>query len=156
MTQKFKTWTPKQADLEHADWYLVDATGLTLGRLASNVAKVLKGKHKPTYAPHVNTGDHVIVINAEKVQVTGSKLDDKQYTRYSGYPGGLRTRSLRRQRELDPAVPVREAVRGMLQRNTLGHDQLNRLRVYAGPEHGHQAQQPHTITFNERGDIERA
>jgi large subunit ribosomal protein L13 len=156
MTQKFKTWTPKQADLEHADWFLVDATGLTLGRLASNVAKVLKGKHKPTYAAHVNTGDHVIVINAEKVQVTGSKLDDKQYTRYTGYPGGLRTRSLRRQRELDPAVPVREAVRGMLQRNTLGHDQLNRLRVYAGAEHGHQAQQPQTITFNERGDIERA
>ncbi len=156
MTQKFKTWTPKQADLEHADWFLVDATGLTLGRLASNVAKVLKGKHKPTYAPHVNTGDHVIVINAEKVQVTGSKLDDKQYTRYSGYPGGLRTRSLRQQREQDPAVPVREAVRGMLQRNTLGHDQLNRLRVYTGPEHGHQAQQPQTITFNERGDIERA
>lgn len=156
MTQKFKTWTPKQADLERADWYLVDATGLTLGRLASNVAKVLKGKHKPTYAPHVNTGDHVIVINAEKVQVTGSKLDDKLYTRYTGYPGGLRARSLRRQRELDPAVPLREAVRGMLQRNTLGHDQLNRLRVYTGAEHGHQAQRPQTITFNERGDIQRA
>ncbi len=156
MTQKFKTWTPKQADLEHADWYLVDATGLTLGRLASNVAKVLKGKHKPTYAPHVNTGDHIIVINAEKVQVTGAKLDDKQYTRYTGYPGGLRMRSLRRQRELDPAVPIREAVRGMLQHNTLGHDQLNRLRVYSGAEHSHQAQQPQTITFNQRGDIERA
>lgn len=156
MTQKFKTWTPKQADLANADWYLVDATGLTLGRLASNVARLLKGKHKPTYAPHVNTGDHVIVINAEKVQVTGAKLDGKLYTRYTGYPGGLRTRSLRRQRELDPAVPVREAVRGMLPRNTLGHDQLNRLRVYSGAEHGHQAQQPQTITFNERGDIERA
>jgi large subunit ribosomal protein L13 len=156
MTHKFKTWTPKQTDLAEADWYLVDATGLTLGRLASNVAKVLKGKHKPTYAPHVNTGDHVIVINAEKVQVTGAKLDDKLYTRYTGYPGGLRTRSLRRQREMDPSVPVREAVRGMLPRTTLGHDQLNRLRVYAGAEHSHQAQQPRTITFNERGDVERA
>lgn len=156
MTTKFKTWTPKQADLENAEWFLVDGTGLTLGRLASNVAKVLKGKHKPTYAPHVNTGDHVIVINAEKVQVTGAKMDDKLYKRYTGYPGGLRTRSLRDQRDLDPTVPVREAVRGMLQRNTIGHDQLGRLKVYAGADHGHQAQKPQTITFNERGDIDRA
>lgn len=86
MTTKFKTWTPKRSDL-HGDWYLIDATGLTLGRLASNVAKLLKGKHKPTYAPHVNTGDHVVVINASRVVLTGSKLDDKVYTRYTGYPG---------------------------------------------------------------------
>lgn len=156
MTTKFKTWTPKQADLDSAEWFLVDANGLTLGRLASNVAKVLKGKHKPTYAAHVNMGDHVIVINADKVHVTGTKLDAKQYLHYTGYPGGLRHRSLRRQRDLDPTVPVKEAVRGMLQRTTIGAEQLKRLRVFAGPEHGHQAQQPKTITFNEKGDIDRA
>jgi large subunit ribosomal protein L13 len=153
MTTKFKTWTPKGGDL-HGDWYLIDATGLTLGRLASNVAKLLKGKHKPTYARHVNTGDHVVVINASRVVLTGSKLDDKVYTRYTGYPGGLRKRTLRRQQELDPTVPVVKAVRGMLQRNTLGADMLRRLRVYAGADHRHQAQQPQAITFNEKGDIQ--
>lgn len=153
MTTKFKTWTPRREDL-HGDWYVVDATGLTLGRLASNVAKLLKGKHKPTYAPHVNTGDHVVVINASRVVLTGSKLDDKVYTRYTGYPGGLRKRTLRRQQEMDPTVPVVKAVRGMLQRNTLGADMLGRLRVYPGAEHKHQAQQPQAITFNEKGDIQ--
>lgn len=153
MTTKFKTWTPRREDL-HGDWYVVDATGLTLGRLASNVAKLLKGKHKPTYAPHVNTGDHVVVINASRVVLTGSKLDDKVYTRYTGYPGGLRKRTLRRQQEMDPTVPVVKAVRGMLQRNTLGADMLRRLRVYPGAEHKHQAQQPQAITFNEKGDIQ--
>jgi large subunit ribosomal protein L13 len=153
MTTKFKTWTPKSSDL-HGDWYLIDATGLTLGRLASNVAKLLKGKHKPTYAPHVNTGDHVVVINASRVVLTGSKLDDKVYTRYTGYPGGLRKRTLRRQQEMDPTVPVIKAVQGMLQRNTLGADMLRRLRVYPGAEHKHQAQQPQAITFNEKGDIQ--
>jgi large subunit ribosomal protein L13 len=153
MTTKFKTWTPRREDL-HGDWYVVDATGLTLGRLASNVARLLKGKHKPTYAPHVNTGDHVVVINASRVVLTGSKLDDKVYTRYTGYPGGLRKRTLRRQQEMDPTVPVVKAVRGMLQRNTLGADMLRRLRVYPGAEHSHQAQQPRAITFNEKGDIQ--
>jgi large subunit ribosomal protein L13 len=153
MTTKFKTWTPRRSDLS-GDWYVVDATGLTLGRLASNVAKLLKGKHKPTYAPHVNTGDHVVVINASRVVLTGSKLDDKVYTRYTGYPGGLRKRTLRRQQEMDPTVPVVKAVRGMLQRNTLGADMLRRLRVYPGAEHKHQAQQPQAITFNEKGDIQ--
>jgi large subunit ribosomal protein L13 len=153
MTTKFKTWTPRRSDLS-GDWYVVDATGLTLGRLASNVAKLLKGKHKPTYAPHVNTGDHVVVINASRVVLTGGKLDDKVYTRYTGYPGGLRKRTLRRQQEMDPTVPVVKAVRGMLQRNTLGADMLRRLRVYPGAEHKHQAQQPQAITFNEKGDIQ--
>ena len=153
MTTKFKTWTPRRSDLS-GDWYVVDATGLTLGRLASNVAKLLKGKHKPTYAPHVNTGDHVVVVNASRVVLTGSKLDDKVYTRYTGYPGGLRKRTLRRQQEMDPTVPVVKAVRGMLQRNTLGADMLRRLRVYPGAEHKHQAQQPQAITFNEKGDIQ--
>lgn len=148
-----KTWTARKEDLK-GDWFVVDATGLTLGRLASNVAKILKGKHKPTYTPHLNTGDHVIVVNAARVVVSGSKLDDKVYTRYSGYPGGLRARTLRDQMERDPAFPIVNAVRGMLQHNTLGADMLKRLRVYAGPEHEHQAQAPRAITFNEKGDIQ--
>jgi large subunit ribosomal protein L13 len=155
MTTKFKTWTPGKEDLEAAgsDWYLVDATGQTLGRLASSVATILKGKHKPTYTPHQNMGDHVVVVNAAKVVVTGNKLDDKVYTRYSGYPSGLRTRTLRRQREMDPTVPVMHAVEGMLQRNRLGAQMLKRLRVYPGAEHGHQAQQPKAVTFTEKGEI---
>jgi len=150
---KFKTWTARKEDLQ-GDWYLVDATGVSLGRLASNVAKILKGKHKPTYTPHLNTGDHVIVVNASRVLVTGSKAEGKVYTRYSGYPSGLRTRTLRQQQELDPTFPLRNAVRGMLQRNTLGAQMLRRLRVYAGPEHEHAAQTPRRITFNEKGDIQ--
>ena len=150
---KFKTWTARKEDLK-GDWYVVDATGLALGRLASNVAKILKGKHKPTYTPHLNTGDHVIVVNADRVVVTGSKMDDKLYQRYSGYPSGLRKRTLRQQRELDPTFPIRNAVRGMLQNNTLGGQMLHRLRVYAGPEHEHAAQSPRRITFNQKGDIE--
>jgi large subunit ribosomal protein L13 len=154
MTTRFKTWTPRKDDLEAAgEWYLVDATGMTLGRLATSVATILKGKHKPTYTPHQNMGDHVVVLNAAKVVVTGNKLDDKVYTRYTGYPGGLRSRSLRRQRELDPTVPIKHAVEGMLQRNRLGAAMLKRLRVYPGADHGHQAQQPKAITFNEKGDI---
>jgi large subunit ribosomal protein L13 len=150
---KFKTWTARKEDL-NGDWYVVDATGMSLGRLASNVAKILKGKHKPTYTPHLNTGDHVIVINASRILVTGSKLDDKVYTRYTGYPSGLRKRTLRQQQELDPTFPVQNAVRGMLQRNTLGAQMLRRLRIYAGPEHEHAAQSPRRITFNEKGDIQ--
>jgi large subunit ribosomal protein L13 len=150
---KFKTWTARKEDLE-GDWYVVDATGVPLGRLASNVAKLLKGKHKPTYTPHLNTGDHVIVINASRVLATGAKMDGKVYTRYTGYPSGLRTRTLRQQQELDPTFPVRNAVRGMLQRNTLGAQMLRRLRVYAGPTHEHDAQSPRRITFNEKGDIQ--
>ena len=150
---KFKTWTARKEDLR-GDWYVVDATGIALGRLASNVARLLKGKHKATYTPHLNTGDHVIVVNASRVLVTGDKMDSKVYTRYSGYPSGLRRRTLRQQQELDPTFPVRNAVRGMLQNNTLGAQMLKRLRVYAGPEHEHQAQSPKKITFNEKGDIQ--
>ncbi|HVB77421.1 MAG TPA: 50S ribosomal protein L13 [Candidatus Nitrosotalea sp.] len=151
---KIKTWTPKAADLEHAEWYLVDATGIPLGRLASCVAKILKGKHKPIYSLHLNTGDHVVVINAARVVATGAKMDDKMYTRYSGYPGGLRSRSLREQMDKDPTFPLQHAVRGMLPNNTLGTSQLKRLRVFAGAEHEHQAQTPRPITFNAKGDIE--
>jgi large subunit ribosomal protein L13 len=149
---KHKTWTAKAADLK-SDWFVVDATDQVLGRLASSVAKVLKGKHKPTYTPHVNSGDHVIVINAAKIKVTGTKTTTKIYTRYTGYPGGLRTRSLGKAQDLDPTFPITAAVRGMLQRNTLGADMLTRLRVYAGADHGHQAQKPKSITFDKRGDI---
>ena len=149
---KHKTWTAKAADLK-SDWYVVDATDLVLGRLASSVAKILRGKHKPIFTPHLNTGDHVVVINAGKVKVTGSKLQTKEYTRYTGYPGGLRTRSLQRAQELDPTFPIMHAVRGMLQHNTLGADMLTRLRVYAGTDHGHQAQKPKVITFDARGDM---
>ena len=148
---KQKTWTARKEDLK-GEWFVVDATGIALGRLASNVAKILKGKHKPTYTPHLNTGDHVIVVNAAKILVTGSKSDGKVYTRYSGYPSGLRSRTLREASELDPTFPIQNAVRGMLQRNTLGGEMLKRLRVFAGPEHEHKAQMPKTITFNEKGD----
>jgi large subunit ribosomal protein L13 len=150
---KQKTWTARKEDLT-SDWYVVDATGVALGRLASNVARLLRGKHKPTFTPHLNTGDHVIVVNASRVLVTGTKSESKLYTRYSGYPGGLRTRTLRKAHELDPTFPVYNAVRGMLQRNTLGADMLKRLRIYAGPEHEHAAQEPKAIRFNQKGDMD--
>ena len=149
---KQKTWTAKAADLK-SDWYVVDATDQVLGRLASSVAAILRGKHKPTFTPHLNSGDHVVVINAAKVKVTGSKLQNKEYTRYTGYPGGLRKRTLQRAQDLDPTFPVTTAVRGMLQRNTLGADMLKRLRVYAGADHGHQAQKPKVVTFDAKGNI---
>jgi large subunit ribosomal protein L13 len=150
---KQKTWTARKEDLK-SDWYVVDAGGVALGRLASNVARLLRGKHKPIFTPHLNTGDHVIVVNAARVLVTGGKRESKVYTRYSGYPGGLRKRTLRQALELDPTFPIYNAVRGMLQRNTLGADMLKRLRVYAGPEHEHAAQHPKAIHFNQKGDIE--
>ncbi len=149
---KQKTWTAKAADLK-SEWFVVDATDQVLGRLASGVAAILRGKHKPTFTPHLNTGDHVVVINAAKVKVTGSKLQTKEYTRYSGYPGGLRRRTLEKAQGLDPTFPVTTAVRGMLQRNTLGADMLKRLRVYAGAEHGHAAQKPKVITFDAKGNL---
>lgn len=149
---KQKTWTAKAADLR-SEWFVVDATDQVLGRLASGVAAILRGKHKPTFTPHLNSGDHVVVINAAKVKVTGTKLQTKEYTRYTGYPGGLRRRTLQRAQELDPTFPVTTAVRGMLQRNTLGADMLKRLRVYAGAEHGHQAQKPKVVTFDSKGNM---
>jgi large subunit ribosomal protein L13 len=149
---KQKTWTAKAADLK-SDWFVVDATDQVLGRLASSVAKILRGKHKPTFTPHLNTGDHVVIINAAKIKVTGAKLSGKEYTRYTGYPGGLRTRTLQRAQELDPTFPLMNAVKGMLQHNTLGADMLTRLRIYAGAEHGHQAQKPKVITFDSKGDL---
>jgi large subunit ribosomal protein L13 len=148
-----KTYSPKASELKPA-WYLVDADGQTLGRLASNIAKVLKGKHKPSYTPHLNTGDFIVVVNAERVHVTGNKREAKTYERYSGYPGGLRSRTLEEQLARRPEEPLREAVRGMLQHNTLGGEMLKRLKVYAGADHKNQAQQPHPIRFNQKGEIE--
>ena len=148
-----KTFTPKPADLKPR-WYVVDADGETLGRLASNIAKVLKGKHNPGYTPHVNTGDFVVVINAGRVRVTGSKRTTKTYERYSGYPGGLRSRTLEEQLARRPEAPLRDAVKGMLQHNSLGDQMLKRLKVYPGPEHGQKAQQPQRIRFSGKGEIE--
>ena len=126
-------------------WYVVDANGKTLGRLAATVASVLRGKNKPIFTPHVDTGDYVIVINAEKVAVTGKKLDDKVYTRHSAYVGGLRTVTLREMLAEKPTTVIEKAVRGMLPKGTLGNQMYKKLHVYAGPEHPHAAQQPEVL-----------
>lgn len=139
-----------------SEWYLVDARGQTLGRLAVNIARVLRGKHRPQFTPHINTGDHVIVVNARDIVVTGRKRSQKTYDRYSGYPGGRRVRTFEQAQSRNPAFPVTHAVRGMLQHNTLGADMLKRLRVYAGPQHKHAAQKPQPITFGDLGEVIRA
>ena len=126
-------------------WYLVDANGKTLGRLATEVASVLRGKNKPQFTPHVDTGDYVIVINAEKVTVTGKKLQDKLYRRHSGYVGGLKTLNLKEMLEKKPTEVIEHAVRGMLPKGTLGNQMYKKLHVYAGPEHPHTAQQPEVL-----------
>jgi large subunit ribosomal protein L13 len=136
-----RTFTAKQAEIERG-WYVVDAQGQTLGRLASKIAPILKGKHKPIYTPHLDCGDFVIVVNAEKVRVTGRKLDQKFYHRHSGYPGGLTSISLRDQLEKNPERVLQAAVRGMLPKNKLGRRMIKKLKVYAGDDHPHQAQQP--------------
>jgi large subunit ribosomal protein L13 len=136
-----KTWNAKPGEVERR-WYLVDAEGQTLGRLATQIADTLRGKRKPEYTPHVDTGDFVVVVNAEKVAVTGTKLDDKLYRRHSGYPGGLRTRTLREQLDRRPTEVLRKAVKGMLPRNRLARAQLRKLKIYAGAEHPHEAQNP--------------
>jgi len=126
---------------------VVDAEGKTLGRLASEIAKILKGKHKPIYSPHLDVGDFVIVINAEKVRVTGRKLDQKFYYRHSGYPGGLKSISLRDQLARHPTRVLKAAVRGMLPKNRLGRRMIKKLKIYAGKEHPHQAQQPKELVL---------
>ncbi len=136
-----KTWNAKPGDVERA-WHVVDAEGQTLGRLATRIADTLRGKDKPQFTPHVDTGDFVVVVNAEKIAVTGKKLDQKMYYRHSGYPGGLRARPLRDQLERRPTEVLRKAVKGMLPRNRLGRAQLRKLKIYAGPEHPHTAQAP--------------
>jgi large subunit ribosomal protein L13 len=124
------------------DWYVVDADGRTLGRLATQIANALRGKRKPEYTPHCDVGDFIVVVNAEKVAVSGDKRKSKLYRRHSGYPGGLRTRTLGEMLERQPEEVIRRAVKGMLPRNRLARQQLTKLKVYAGPEHPHSAQQP--------------
>ena len=136
-----KTYVTNPSQVER-EWYVVDATGQTLGRLATQVAYVLRGKHKPVYSPAVDAGDYVIVVNAEKIHVTGRKLDQKIYYRYSGYPGGLKEITLRNLLHKRPTRVIRHAVRGMLPKNRLGRRMFRKLKVYAGPDHPHAAQQP--------------
>jgi large subunit ribosomal protein L13 len=139
-----RTYSPRLADIER-DWFVVDATGQRLGVVASRVAQVLEGKHKPTYATHVDSGDHVIVLNASKVDVSRNKRETKIYSRHSGYPGGLRQETLGELLERRPEEVIRRAVRGMLPRNRLGAQQLRKLKVYAGAEHPHEAQRPQPL-----------
>jgi large subunit ribosomal protein L13 len=139
-----KTYNAKPGEIERR-WYIVDAEGKNLGRLATQIAETLRGKTKPQYTPHVDTGDFVVVINAEKIRVTGKKLDEKIYYRHSGYPGGLKHRTLREQLERRPTQVLRSAVKGMLPKNRLAARQLTKLKIYAGPEHPHDAQAPEPL-----------
>jgi len=136
-----KTYSAKKSDIQR-EWFVVDAAGQNLGRLATRIATLLRGKHKPIFTPSMDTGDFVIVVNADKIAVTGRKLDQKMYYRYSGYPGGLTETSLRRMLETHPTRVVEFAVRGMLPKNRLGRAMLKKLKVYAGGTHPHEAQQP--------------
>jgi large subunit ribosomal protein L13 len=136
-----KTYQAKKEEVDH-HWYLVNAEGKVLGRLAAGVAKVLRGKHKPTYTPHVDTGDFIVVVNARKVSLTGKKLKDKTYYRYTGYPGGIKEMSAEKLLAKKPAEMIRMAVKGMLPKNSLGRQMLRKLKVYAGPNHPHEAQKP--------------
>lgn len=140
-----KTLSAKKEEVERK-WYIADANGKVLGRFASEVAKILRGKHKPIYTPHVDTGDHVVVINASSIKVTGNnKPDQKVYTSYSGYPSGLKTRSLSELLEKRPEFVIQHAVKGMLPKNRLGRKMMKKIRIYAGSDHPHQAQNPETI-----------
>ena len=136
-----KTFSAKPAEVRR-DWYVVDATNKTLGRLSTEIASRLRGKHKPEYTPHVDTGDYIVVVNAEKIRVTGNKLKDKMYHHHTGYIGHLKSISLEKQLEKAPERVIESAVKGMLPRNPLGRAMMKKLRIFAGPNHTHQAQQP--------------
>ena len=144
-----KTYVANPATRER-NWLVVDASGKTLGRLSTQIANALRGKRKPEYTPHVDTGDFVIVVNAEKIHVTGNKLDQKRYYRHSGYPGGLRSRTLREQLDRRPEEVLRAAVKGMLPKNRLARQQITKLKIYAGPEHPHGPQAPQPLKWEER------
>lgn len=139
------TFTPKPSDIQRS-WYVVDAEGLVLGRVATEVARILRGKHKAIFAPHVDTGDHVIIVNAAKVVLSSGKADKKLVHRHSGYPGGLTTSTYAQELATKPAEALRRSVRGMLPKNRLGRQQLKKLKVYAGPHHPHAAQQPKPLS----------
>jgi large subunit ribosomal protein L13 len=142
-----KTYSAKASEIEQR-WYVVDAEGQTLGRLATRIADTLRGKGKPEYTPHIDSGDFVVVVNAEKIAVTGKKLDDKRYYRHSGYPGGLRSRTLREELDRRPTEVLRTAVKGMLPRNRLARRQITKLKVYTGPEYPHTAQSPEPLPLD--------
>jgi large subunit ribosomal protein L13 len=143
-----RTYTPKPGDITR-NWHVIDATDVVLGRLASQAATLLRGKHKASYAPHVDTGDFVIIINADKVALTGAKLEKKQAYRHSGFPGGLKSQSYEQLLEKHPTRAVEKAIRGMVPKNSLGRQQLKKLKVYAGPEHPHAAQKPQPYTISQ-------
>jgi len=142
-----KTFSAKPEDVRR-DWFLVDATNKTLGRLSTEIARRLRGKHKPEYTPHVDTGDYIVVVNAEKVRVTGNKMKDKMYHRYTGYVGNLKSMSLEKLMSETPERAIQYAVKGMMPRNPLGRKMLSKLRVFVGPEHTHEAQQPIPLEIN--------
>ena len=142
-----KTFSPKQSDIERK-WYLVDANNEVLGRLASRVAHILRGKHQVIFAPHVDTGDHVVIINAEKIRVTGKKAKQKRYTRFTGYPGGLREASFESVLAKYPVRVLEHAIRGMLPHNRLGRKMIKKLKIYSGEAHPHTAQNPEVLNFN--------
>ena len=141
-----KTYSARPGQVKH-DWLIVDADGLTLGRLATEIAHRLRGKHKPEYTPHVDTGDYIVVVNAEKVVVSGNKTQDKLYHHHTGYPGGLKTVNFEKLQQTFPERIIEKAVKGMLPRNPLGRDMLSKLKVYAGSEHPHVAQQPKELSL---------
>ena len=143
-----RTYSPKASELSH-EWFVIDATDVVLGRLASQTATLLRGKHKPTFANHMDNGDFVIIINAEKVALTGSKLTQKMAYRHSGYPGGLTATSYAELLEKSPEKAVEKAIRGMLPKNSLGDQMLKKLKVYSGSEHPHEAQQPKTFVIDQ-------
>jgi len=145
-TQSFKTVSANENTVERK-WYVVDAEGQSLGRLASNIAQILRGKNKPYYTPHVDCGDYIVVINAEKVRLTGNKMSNKLYLRYSGYPGGQKKRTAEQMLEKNPISLVETAVKGMLPKNRLGRQMFKKLFAYAGAEHKHAAQQPEELKF---------
>ncbi|MES2142403.1 MAG: 50S ribosomal protein L13 [Pseudomonadota bacterium] len=142
-----KTLMAKTGQIERK-WYLIDASGKTLGRLATKIAHILRGKHKPEFTPHVDTGDYIVIINAEKVTVTGRKVTDKNYERYTGYPGGLKTISFDKLQAKFPARIIEKAVKGMLPKNPLGYAMINKLKVYAGTSHPHSAQNPEALSVD--------
>ena len=142
-----KTYSAKPESVQR-EWFIVDAAEKTLGRLATEIALRLKGKHKPEYTPHVDTGDYIVVINADKIRVTGKKTSDKMYYRHTGYPGGLRSISFDKLLDHKPEMIIEQAVKGMLPKNPLGRDMYRKLKVYAGSEHPHAAQQPQTLEIN--------
>ncbi|MFI0405275.1 50S ribosomal protein L13 [Actinomadura sp. 3N508] len=149
-----RTYTPKPADVQR-QWYVIDATDVVLGRLASQVAQLLRGKHKPIYAPHLDTGDFVVIVNAEKVALSGNKLEQKRAYRHSGYPGGLRSVTYADLLAKHPERAVEKAIKGMLPKNSLGRKMFGKVKVYAGPDHPHQAQKPVPFEITQISQIKK-